>query len=129
MPQISDYMAEETKSKHGGKRVGAGRPSSPRSKSQIALKLDADLNEVFNSPNFEGNRGRYINEAVRKQMLADGYIREVPLLESVTVKGVEYIRQSGNNCSSCAQCDLKVECWDLWHYRTPCYGGFYKKKK
>ena len=83
MPQISDYMAEETKSKHGGKRVGAGRPSSPRSKSKIALKLDADLNEVFNSPNFEGNRGRYINDAVRKQMLADGYIREVPLLESV----------------------------------------------
>ncbi len=75
LPQISDYMAEETKSKHGGKRVGAGRPSSPYSKKQIALKLDNDLFEVFSSPQFNGNRGRYINEAVRKQMLEDGLIQ------------------------------------------------------
>lgn len=129
MPQIFDDMAEETKSKRGGKRPNSGRKPSPRSKSQIALKLDADLNEVFNSPKFEGNRGRYINDAVRAKMLADGYIREVELLESVTVNGVEYVRHEGNNLSACAQCDLKVECWDLWHYGTPCYGGFYKKKK
>ena len=45
-------MAEEMKSKHGGKRVGAGRPSSPNSKKQIALKLDNDLFEVFSSPQF-----------------------------------------------------------------------------
>lgn len=122
-------MAEETKTKKGGKRSNSGRKPNPRSKSQIALKLDGDLNEVFNSPMFEGNRGRYINDAVRAKMLSDGYIREIPLLESVTVKGVEYIRQDGNNCSSCAQCDLKVECWDLWHYGTPCYGGFYKRKR
>ena len=74
MPQICDYMAEETKSKHGGKRVGAGRPSSPYSKKQIALKLDNDLFEVFCSPQFNGNRGRYINEAVREKMYADGLI-------------------------------------------------------
>ena len=122
-------MTEETRSKHGGKRIGAGRPSSPRSKPQIALKLDADLNDVFNSPKFEGVRGRYINDAVRAKMLADGYIREVELLESVTVNGVEYARHEGDNRSSCAQCDLKSECWDMWHYATPCYGGFYKKVK
>lgn len=121
-------MAEEIHNGHGGKRAGAGRKPSPRSKVQVALKLDADLNEVFESPNFDGNRGRYINDAVRAKMVADGFIREVKLLESVTVNGVEYSRQPGNNRSSCAQCDLASECWDLWHYATPCYGGFYKKK-
>lgn len=122
-------MEEKTKNGHGGKRIGAGRPSNPRSKPQIALKLDADLNEVFNSGAIEGTRGRYINDAIRAKMLADGYIREVALLESVTVNGADYVRQKGNNRSSCAQCDLKSECWDMWHYATPCYGGFYKRKK
>ncbi len=121
-------MAEETKNTHGGKRHGAGRKASPRSKVQIALKLDRDLNDVFESEGFEANRGRYINDAIREKMVADGFIKEVELLESVTVKGVEYARQPGNNRSSCAQCDLASECWDLWHYATPCYGGFYKKK-
>lgn len=124
-----DYMEEEAKFTHGGKRAGAGRKPSPRSKVQIGLKLDADLNDVFESEIFEGNRGQYINVAIREKMKADGYIREVELLESVTVNGSEYIRQKGNNRSSCAQCDLKSECWDLWHYATPCYGGFYKRKK
>ena len=122
-------MAEEKQNTHGGKREGAGRPSSPRSKVQVALKLDSDLNDVFSSDRFDGNRGRYINDAIRAKMIADGYIRKVELLESVTVNGVEYARQPGNNRSSCAQCELKSECWDLWHYATPCYGGFYKKKE
>lgn len=122
-------MKEKKQSKRGGKRNGAGRPSSPRSKPQIALKLDVDLYEVFRSDKFEGNRGRYICNAVRKQMLADGYIREVPLLETVTVNGKEYIRNKGNNKSSCAQCEIKAECWDMFHYATPCYGGFYTRKK
>lgn len=121
-------MEVKLKSTHGGKRVGAGRPSSPRSKVQVALKLDSDLNDVFDSKKFDGNRGRYINEAIRAKMLADGYIKEVEQLESVTVNGVEYARHSGNDKSSCAQCELKEECWDLWHYATPCYGGYYKKK-
>lgn len=74
-------MTEETKSKHGGKRIGAGRPSSPNSKKQIALKLDNELFEVFNSPPFtkDGkglNRGRYINEAIREKMERDSYINE-----------------------------------------------------
>lgn len=122
-------MEEKSKTNHGGKRVGAGRPSSPRSKVQVALKLDADLNEVFNSPKFEENRGRYINDAIRAKMFADGYLKEVEMLESVTVNGVEYELQKRNNGSSCAQCDLKGECWDIWHYAAPCLGGFYKKKK
>ena len=122
-------MEEQVKFSHGGKREGAGRPSSPRSKVQIGLKLDADLNEVFESDKFDGNRGQYINAAVRSKMLADGYIKEVPQLDSVTVNGVEYVRHPGNNKSSCAQCELSSECWDMWHYATPCYGGFYKKKK
>ena len=70
-----DNMAEKIKSTHGGKRVGAGRPSSPDSKVQITLKLDRDLSNVFKSPMFTGtNRGRYINEAVRAKMKEDGYI-------------------------------------------------------
>ena len=68
MPQIFDNMAEETKSKRGGKRPNSGRKPSPNSKKQIALKLDNDLFEVFNSPQFNGNRGRYINEAIREKM-------------------------------------------------------------
>ena len=119
------YMAENNK--RGGKRIGAGRPSNPRSKVQIALKLDGDLNEVFDSPKFDGNRGQYINKAVREKMLADGYIKEVKLQASVTVNGAEYTRQDANGKSSCAQCALSSECWDLWHYATPCYGGFYTK--
>ena len=68
-------MEEKIKSTHGGKRVGAGRPSSPNSKVQITLKLDKDLSDVFKSSRFEGkNRGRYINEAVRAKMKEDGYI-------------------------------------------------------
>ena len=121
-------MEEKMKSTHGGKREGAGRPSSPRSKVQVALKLDKDLNDVFKKRKSEMNRGRYINEAVRTKMLADGLIKKVEKLESVTVNDVEYVRHEGNTKSSCAQCDLKVQCWDLWPSATPCYGGFYKKK-
>ena len=67
-------MEEKIKSTHGGKRVGAGRPSSPNSKVQIALKLDRDLKDAFDSPMFKENRGRYINDAVRAKMKEDGYI-------------------------------------------------------
>ncbi len=122
-------MAEEVKSKRGGKRPNSGRKPNPRSKLQIGLKLDGDLKEVFDSPKFEGNRGRYINEAIRAKMLADGYIREVELKESVVVDGVEYIRYDANNKSSCAQCELSSVCWDMWRYAAPCIGGFYKKKR
>ena len=68
------YMEEKIKSTHGGKREGAGRPSNPNSKVQISLKLDKDLSEVFDDEGFEGNRGRYINEAIRAKMKEDGYI-------------------------------------------------------
>ena len=65
-------MAENKK--RGGKRIGAGRPKSPNSKVQIALKLDRDLNEAFESSKFEGNRGQYINKAVREKMQRDGIL-------------------------------------------------------
>ena len=67
-------MAEKIKSTHGGKREGAGRPSDPNSKVQISLKLDKDLSDVFKDENFKGNRGRYINEAIRAKMKEEGYI-------------------------------------------------------
>ena len=70
----SDNMAEKIKSTHGGKREGAGRPSDPNSKVQISLKLDKDLSDVFKDENFKGNRGRYINEAIRAKMKEEGYI-------------------------------------------------------
>lgn len=50
-------------------------------------------------------------------------------LESVTVNGKEYIRHKRDNRSSCAQCEIKAECWDMWHSAPPCYGGFYTRKK
>ena len=123
-------MAEKSNNNHGGKRVGAGRPSNSRSKVKVlvALKMDADLNNVFDSHKSELNKGRYINDAVRAKMLADGYIKEVEQLESVKVEDVEYVRHKGNDKSSCVQCDLKDKCWDMWQYSTPCCGGFYKKK-
>ena len=70
-------MAEETKTKRGGKRPNSGRKPNPNSKKQIGLKLDSDLFEAFNSPRFDGNRGRYINEAVREKMERDGYINPI----------------------------------------------------
>ena len=65
------------KNKRGGKRIGAGRPKSPNSKVQIALKLDRDLNEAFKSPQFiETNmlRGQYINQSIREKMQKDGIL-------------------------------------------------------
>lgn len=47
--------------------------------------------------------------------------------QKITVNGAEYSLQIRNACSSCSQCDLAVECWDLYHYNAPCMGGFYKK--
>lgn len=70
-------MADNNKSKHGGKRIGAGRPKQPNSKVQVALKLDHDLNEVFNSPLFQELkmvRGQYINTSIRERMVKDGLI-------------------------------------------------------
>lgn len=72
-PNIGN-MEEKIKSTHGGKREGAGRPSDPNSKVQISLKLDKDLSDVFDDEEFKGNRGRYINEAIRAKMKEDGYI-------------------------------------------------------
>ena len=69
-------MEETGNPKHGGKREGAGRPKNPRSKVQIALKLDKDLDEVFKSSEFEGNRGQYINTAERAKMKEDGYLKD-----------------------------------------------------
>lgn len=70
-------MEETKKTKRGGKRIGAGRPKKSDSKVQIALKLDFDLNEAFNSPQFiETNmlRGQYINQSIREKMQKDGIL-------------------------------------------------------
>lgn len=67
-------MEEKVKSTWGGKRAGAGRKPSDKSKKQIALKLDRDLYNVFYSEDFKENKGRYINDAVREKMKNDGLI-------------------------------------------------------
>lgn len=70
-------MVTESSFKHGGRRANAGRKKDPNSKVQITLKLDRDLSDVFNSPQFiEGNmlRGQYINIAVREKMQKDGLL-------------------------------------------------------
>lgn len=71
-------MTDEIKPKRGGKREGAGRPPKEDSKVQISLKLDCDLNTIFNSTKFTKahNRGRYINDAIRAALQRDGYILE-----------------------------------------------------
>lgn len=48
-------------------------------------------------------------------------------LNEITINGHRYQRHGGNQLSSCAQCDIAAQCWDLYHYDTPCFGGFYKK--
>lgn len=70
-------MVTESSFKHGGRRANAGRKKDPNSKVQTALKLDRDLSDVFNSPQFiEGNmlRGQYINIAIREKMQKDGLL-------------------------------------------------------
>lgn len=67
---------EENK-KRGGKRIGAGRPKKADAKVQVALKLDYDLNEAFNSPQFVKTkvlRGQYINQSIREKMQSDGIL-------------------------------------------------------
>lgn len=68
-------MKEEKKSSHGGSRPGAGRKPKENSKKQVAFKLDRDLYDIFYSSEFTDNKGRYINEAVRAKMIADGYLK------------------------------------------------------
>jgi uncharacterized protein (DUF4415 family) len=68
-------MEEAKKTSHGGSRPRAGRPTKEDSKKQIALKLDRDLYDIFYSEQFTGNKGRYINDAVRAKMKKDGYIK------------------------------------------------------
>ena len=68
-------MAE--KNKRGGKRIGAGRPKKADAKVQVALKLDYDLSEAFNSPQFKEKnmlRGQYINQSIREKMQSDGIL-------------------------------------------------------
>ena len=67
-------MEEDKKFTHGGSRPGAGRKPKEDSKKQIGLKLDRDLYHIFYSDDFTGNKGRYINDAVRERMKKDGYI-------------------------------------------------------
>ena len=51
-------------------------PTKETSKKQIALKLDRDLYDVFYSAEFTGNKGRYINDAIRAKMITDSLLRE-----------------------------------------------------
>ncbi len=69
-------MEEEKLFTHGGSRPGAGRKPKNDSKKQVALKLDRDLYNVFYSPQFTLNKGRYINDAIRRMMISDGYIEK-----------------------------------------------------
>ncbi len=76
-PNIIKRMAEKKKTTHGGKRPNAGRPINPNSKKQIALKLDNDLFNAFNSSQFldlKVVRGQYINASIREKMQRDGLI-------------------------------------------------------
>ena len=65
------------KNKRGGKRIGAGRPKKADAKVQIALKLDYDLNEAFESSKFKEKnmlRGQFINQSIREKMQSDGIL-------------------------------------------------------
>ena len=65
---------EEIKKQRGGKREGAGRKAVGLSTTAMSLKLDNDLYVALNSNGL--NKNRYINDAVRRAMLNDGFIFE-----------------------------------------------------
>jgi hypothetical protein len=65
---------EEIKKQRGGKREGAGRKAVGLSTTAMSLKLDNDLYLALNSNGL--NKNRYINDAVRKAMLRDGYVSD-----------------------------------------------------
>ena len=67
---------EETKKTRGGARPGAGRKPVGITTTPIGLKLDNDLFDVFTAHKEDVNRNRYINDAVRARMIADGYLEE-----------------------------------------------------
>jgi len=65
---------KEITNKRGGLRSGSGRKAG-KSQTPISLKLDNDLMAIFKSYVSDiPNRGRYINEAVRKALAEDGYL-------------------------------------------------------
>ena len=53
-----------TKGKSGGKREGAGRPKSEKTKSIMSLRLDSDLVGYVSS---KENKSKFINDCIRKE--------------------------------------------------------------
>ena len=63
---------EEKVERRGGRREGSGRKPGKEAK-LITLKLEVDLlNSMASIP----NRNRYINEAVRARLKADGLLTD-----------------------------------------------------
>ncbi len=62
-------MKQDGRKNNGGRREGAGHPFNATTKA-ISLRMDIDLLESLPK---NINRNGYINDAVRKQMIADGY--------------------------------------------------------
>lgn len=63
---------QDGRKNNGGKREGAGHPFNATTKA-ISFRMDIDLLESLPST---VNRNGYINDAVRKQMIEDGYAIE-----------------------------------------------------
>lgn len=48
--------------------------------------------------------------------------------KKVIIDGITYkLCFNFNGLSACALCQIKTKCWDLYHYNTPCFGGYYMK--
>ena len=67
---------EEIKKTRGGARPGAGRKPTGITTTSIGFKLDNDLFDVFAAHKENIKRNRYINDAIRAKMIADGYLNE-----------------------------------------------------
>ena len=67
---------EEVKKTRGGARPGAGRKPSGITTTQLGLKIDNDLFDVFKAHKDDIKMNRYINDAIRAKMIADGYLEE-----------------------------------------------------
>lgn len=48
--------------------------------------------------------------------------------DKIAIDGIIYAQSfNRNGLSACALCEIKAKCWKLYHYDTPCFGGYYVK--
>lgn len=71
-------MTTKKKDNRGGKREGAGRPSTDNAKVLMSVRVDRDLAEAMSSEAFmaHNKKPEYVNHALRDALLKDGFITD-----------------------------------------------------